>query len=100
MGEVAVFLCVLLWARSGRADALGLYEDRVLGLVAEHGGQVLQRAQVTDGADDDAPAEVQLLRFPSETALGSYLSDPRRTAMAEDRDTAIAKTDVHRVRLR
>ena len=94
-----MLLCVLLWARSGRADALGLYEDRVLGLVAEHGGQVLQRVQVTDDADD-APTEVQLLRFPSEAALASYTDDPRRTAMAEDRDAAIAKTDVHHVRLR
>ena len=95
--ESAVTLCVLLWARAGREDALVAYEDAVLPLVAAHGGRVLQRAR-TDGGDG-APLEVHLLRFPDQRALDLYMDDPRRAALAADRDRAIARTEVHRVDL-
>ena len=42
---MSLTLCVLLWARSGATIALAAYEDQMLGLVPEHGGQVLQRAR-------------------------------------------------------
>ena len=71
-------MCVLLWARPGQADALAAYEDRVLALVPEHGGRVLQRVR-GDGAGDQ-PLEVQILEFPSQAALGGYMDDGHRTA--------------------
>jgi uncharacterized protein (DUF1330 family) len=92
---VAVNLCVLLWARAGAADALIAYEDSVLEFVAEHGGQVRERAR-TDGANG-APLEIHLIDFPSEEAFDGYLNDPRRQAMAAERDRAIERTEVHRV---
>jgi uncharacterized protein (DUF1330 family) len=96
-----VTLCVLLWARDGRAADLSAYEDWVLALLAEHGGQVIQRAATEAGnGGDGEPAEVQLLRFSSEAALDGFLHDPRRAALAGQRDAAIARTDVLRVRLR
>jgi uncharacterized protein (DUF1330 family) len=90
-------MCVLLWARPGQDDALADYEDRVLALVPEHGGRVLQRAR-GDGAGDQ-PLEVQILEFPSPAALGAYMDDGRRTALAGDRDRAIARTEVINVEL-
>ena len=90
-------MCVLLWARPGQDDALAAYEDRVLALVPEHGGRVLQRAR-GDGAGDQ-PLEVQILEFPSPAALGAYMEDGRRTALAGERDRAIARTEVINVEL-
>jgi uncharacterized protein (DUF1330 family) len=96
MPDVPVVLCVLLWARPGRPDALGTYEDKVLNLLPDHGARVLQRGTVVPSGED-APAEVQLLEFPSEAALDAYTTDPRRTALAPERDAAVARTDIHRI---
>ena len=94
---MSVVLCVLLWPHPGADDALVQYEDRVLVLVAEHGGRVVQRAR-GDGLDG-APLEVHTLEFPSREALDSYMSDGRRTALAAERERAVARTDVFEVRL-
>jgi uncharacterized protein (DUF1330 family) len=94
---MSLTLCVLLWTRPGADDALTAYEDRVLSLVPEHGGQVLQRAK-SSGADGQ-PLEIQLLEFPSAEALGRYMADERRTVLADERDRAIARTDVIEVEL-
>jgi uncharacterized protein (DUF1330 family) len=104
MPENPVILCVLLWARPEKEAALSAYEDRVLGLLADHGGRVLQRGGVIpDGGDSghgEQPTEIQFLEFPSEGALDAYMKDSRRLALAADRDVAIARTDVLRVRRR
>jgi uncharacterized protein (DUF1330 family) len=84
MAETPVTLCVLLWAHPGAEQALGAYEDRVLALLPDHGARVLDRG---------SPTEVQLLEFPSSAAVDAYMQDPRRTALAADRDAAIARTE-------
>jgi hypothetical protein len=94
---MAVTLCVLLWAREGRAADLVSYEDRVLQLLPDHGGKVLQRAR-TDG-EPGQPLEVQLLQLPSEEALAGYMADERRAALSGDRDAAVDRTEVLRVDL-
>jgi hypothetical protein len=43
--------------------------------------------------------EVQVLTFPSSGALAAYMDDRRRTALAADRDRAIARTEVINVEL-
>lgn len=87
-----VTLCVLLWARPGADDALIAYEDRVLGLLPDYHGRVLQR--VRSNGTDDQPLEIQILEFASSEALNGYMSDERRTALADERDRAIARTEV------
>jgi uncharacterized protein (DUF1330 family) len=96
--EIPVSLCVLLWANRGQESALTAYEDKVLGLLADHGGRVLQRGSVVADGGDGQPAEVQFLEFSSEAALAAYMNDARRLALAADRDAAIARTDVLRIR--
>jgi uncharacterized protein (DUF1330 family) len=98
-------LCVLLWAHSGAEAALAAYEDTVLRLVPDHGGRVVLRARSSEalrargpGADRQ-PAEIQVIEFPSATALDAYMGDPRRTALAADRDRAVARTEVIDVEL-
>ena len=90
-------MCVLLWAEPDADDALIAYEDRVLDLVPEHGGTVLNRAR-SSGADGQ-PLEIQLLEFPSAAALSDYMTDGRRLALADDRDRAVARTEVINVEL-
>ena len=95
-----VNLCVLLWAHEGRDADLSAYEDQVLDLLAEHGGNVIQRAKtVVRKGDDSEPTKVQLLRFASEAALDGYLQDARREALAGQRDAAVAMTEVMRIQL-
>jgi uncharacterized protein (DUF1330 family) len=100
MPETPVENCVLLWARPGMEAALSAYEDKVLRLVAEHGGRVLQRGIVLPGSqyDGEPPTEVQLLEMAGEASLDAYMNDTRRLAMAAERDAAIARTDLFRIR--
>ena len=88
---------VFLWAHPGMNEALIGYEDSVLALVNEHGGTVVRRAR-SDGLED-RPLEIKLFEWESESATDGYMSDPRRTAMAADRDRAIARTEMVAVQL-
>ena len=58
-------------SRRSRKAALRAYEDKVLRLVAEHGGRVLERGTVLPGSQNDGepPTEVQFLEMPSEASL-------------------------------
>jgi uncharacterized protein (DUF1330 family) len=95
-----VTLCVLLWETDGNGELLAEYEDTVLALVPEHGGRVLERVRrrpSPDGARGDQPLEAQVIELPDDDALASYMADPRRTALTEARDRAVARTEVLRV---
>lgn len=94
---MSVTLCVLLWARPGAEDGLVAYEDRVLGIAAEHGGRVRQRAR--SSGTSGQPLEIQLLEFPSAQALEAFMTDGRRQSLAGERDRVIAKTEVIEVEL-
>jgi hypothetical protein len=95
-----VNLCVLLWAHDGRDADLSAHEDEVLSMLADHDGQIIQRARTMGGnGSSDEPTEVQLLRFASEAALDGYLNDARRVALADQRDKVIAMTEIMRVQL-
>jgi uncharacterized protein (DUF1330 family) len=94
---VRLTLCILLWARPGAEDGLIAYEDRVLSIVPEHGGRVLQRARGSGTAGQ--PLEIQLLEFPSAQALDAFMADDRRQSLADQRDKAISKTEVIEVQL-
>jgi len=94
---VAVTLCVLLWARLGKEMELAEYEDRVLALLPDHGGKILNRVRPVGGEAE--PAEVHLLQFPDDAALEAYMVDERRTALARDREVAIERTEILRVKV-
>jgi uncharacterized protein (DUF1330 family) len=88
---------VFLWPHVGMGEALIAYEDSVLSLVSEHGGTVLQRSR-SDGAEN-RPLEIQLFEWESQAAMDGYMSDPRRTALAAERDRAVARTEIVPVQL-
>ena len=89
--------CCLLWAHDGQAATLGRYEDRVLPLLADHGGRVRLRA--IGSGDDGHPHEVRLIEFATGAGLDGFLGDPRRSALAPERDRVIARTDLFPVTL-
>ena len=93
---MSVTLCVLLWANEGGHEDLVAYEDTVLGFLPDHDARVVQRVR-TQGQPLDQPYEVHVLEFASEEALDAYLQDPRRLALAEQRDRAIARSEILRV---
>lgn len=88
----ALVLGVLLWARDGRHDDLSSYEDEVLTLLVEYGGEVLQRLRAVNPGD--APTEMQVIRFTSKDHLDRYLVDDRRVALAARRDDVIERSEV------
>lgn len=92
MSPLPVTVCCLLWAHDGCDDDLSAYEDTVLALMADHGALVLQRLH--GGHEVGDPTEIQVLQFPVERAFDAFMSDPRRTALASQRDAAIARTQV------
>ncbi|SDL09558.1 hypothetical protein SAMN05216298_2708 [Glycomyces sambucus] len=96
-GGPAIELCCLLRARPGAEAAMTAYEDAVLPLIAEHGGEIVSRA-IGDGADGQ-PHEVHTYRFPGQAAIDAYMADPRRTARTEERDRTVASTVLFPVRL-
>jgi uncharacterized protein (DUF1330 family) len=94
---VSLTLCVLLWARPGTEDGLIAYEDRVLDIATEYGGRVLQRAR--GSGTGEQPLEIQLLEFPSASALDAFTADGRRQALAGERDRVISRTEIIDVQL-
>jgi uncharacterized protein (DUF1330 family) len=89
---MSLTLCCLLWAHPGHESGLIAYEDRVLALLPDHGATLASRVR-SDGADGH-PLEVQLFEFPSQQSLDAYLADPRRAALAGDRDESVARTEL------
>jgi uncharacterized protein (DUF1330 family) len=89
-------MCVLLWARPGAESGLIAYEDQVLGIASGYGGRVLQRVRSGGGGQ---PLEIQLLEFPTAQAVAQFMADGRRQALADERDRAIARTEVIDVQL-
>jgi hypothetical protein len=59
----------------------------------------LERGTVLPGSqhDGEPPTEVQFLQMPSQESLDAYVHDPRRAAMAAERDAAIARTYLLRI---
>jgi uncharacterized protein (DUF1330 family) len=92
---MTVTLCVLLTPVAGKEAELVAYEDRVLPMLARHGGRMLHRVRRADGGND--PYEVHLIDFPDDDAVAAYLEDPERLALAAMRDDAILATRIIRV---
>ena len=90
MSDAPIELCCLLRALPGAEDAMTAYEDKVTALVHAHGGELLSRV-IGDGADGN-PHEVHVYRFPNQAAIDAYMVDPRRVALAGERDRTVAST--------
>ena len=91
----------ILLAFIGRApldgfDRAAAYEDAVLPLLEEHGGEVVFRGRQA-GNDPSLPAEIQVLRVPSQRALDAFLADDRRAQLQADHGEVFTDTTVVRL---
>lgn len=93
----AIELCCLIWAHPDHPERATEYEDEVLALLADYGGEVVTRA-IGPGLDD-MPHETQIIRLPDQRALDAFLGDPRRRVLRDTRDEAIARMIVYPVRV-
>jgi hypothetical protein len=69
-------------------EAFQAYEDQVLPLLNEYGGQLQRRLRNELGT-----VELHIVSFPSDLAFEKYRSDPRRTAAAPVLETSSAKLE-------
>lgn len=79
-----------LYVRPGAEKAFARFEEQALAIVREHRGQ-LERALRPPRAAD-APFEIHVLSFPSESAFDAYRQDPRMAALASLRQSAVERT--------
>jgi hypothetical protein len=70
-------------------EAFRAYEDQVLPLMNEHGGQLQRRLRNEAGT-----VELHIVSFPSDIAHQKYRSDPRRTAAALLLERSSAKLEL------
>ncbi len=91
-----IVVCAMMWAHEGQVEALRAYEAAVIPLIADHGGEMLQRL-AADGVGEQ-PHEINIFQFPDRAALEAYMVDPRREALSIHRDAAIRRTEVIPVR--
>ncbi|MGN9774482.1 hypothetical protein ACTMS0_01675 [Micromonospora sp. H33] len=75
----AVRLVALVELTADAVEAGRAYEDRVLGLLARHGGRVERRLRTGDGR-----SEVHVIRFDTRAGYDSFLADPERVALRAD----------------
>jgi uncharacterized protein (DUF1330 family) len=95
VGDGGWTVCAVVRARPGQAAALKAYEDAVLALVPEHRGVIVARLGRSVGSAADAPDEVHVLTFPSRRDFEAFRDDPRRAALAEQRQHVVEQADVH-----
>ncbi len=82
-------------ATSGTSALARAFEDDVLPLIADHGGQVVFRGHRSPTEPDTLPAEFHVIWFPDQPTFDAYLHDPRRSEIiAAHGEVFTAKTVV------
>ena len=72
-----MLILVILRPSLDKLAVFEAYEDQVLALLREHGGNLIKRVR---GISHDI--EAHLIDFPTDESRKAYLADPRRTALA------------------
>ncbi len=91
-----IIIVAHLYAYKNDVSALRAFEAKVLPILGDHEGEL--RCAFGPAAEmsncNQLPDEIHILRFPSKGAFDSYKSDPRHTALAEERKRAISRTEI------
>lgn len=77
---------------------MSAYEDRVLALLSEHGGSIVQRA-IINSRRGWGPRRCSCADLASQDVVDKYPSDPRRPTLTDERDRVIARTKLFPVEL-
>lgn len=83
MGAMTDPLTLAFIGRTGAGGAAqaARFEDVVLALLGNHGGELLFRGRRAAGEPESKPAEIHVIRFPDQMAMAAYLDDPQRLAL-------------------
>ena len=84
-------IIVLLYAGEGGKTALKAYQEEVMPIFHEYGGQLISASHASTPRSDD-PDEVHIVHFPSSEALKAFRADPRHAPLIDKRKYAIRDT--------
>jgi uncharacterized protein (DUF1330 family) len=88
--DAMLVVVAVLYVRPGAEEVFADFEEQALAILHEHGGR-LERA-VRPVCAADAPHEIHVLTFPSQSVFDAYRGDPRLAALASPRQSAVEKT--------
>lgn len=84
-----LWIVASLYVRSELVPDFMAFEHKALALFREHGGEVVSRFRPESG-----PFEVHVLRIESAVQFEAFRSDPRMTALADERARVIERTEI------
>lgn len=90
-----LYITVHLYGKTGVPGEFKAYEAKALGIFKKHGGEVwVAYAPSALKGQVDIPDEIQILKISSQSAFDGFMRDPDRTALAEERESVISRTEV------
>jgi uncharacterized protein (DUF1330 family) len=93
--ERGIVLLVSLYVHPGREAELRRFETAAARIMARHGGAIERVIRsVTAPAGAAPPHEIHVVTFPGREAFAAYRADPELAALAELRQSAIARTEI------
>jgi uncharacterized protein (DUF1330 family) len=88
-----LYVTQLVYLHPGKENAFHEFEDAVLPLLKQYGGELLLRlrpnADTVIAGSLEGPYEVHLLRFPSDAALAAYARDDERERVLSLKNEAV-----------
>ena len=88
-----LYITQLIFIKPGQEATFLEFEEKVLPLMADYGGDLLYRLRPTPEtfitATGEEPYEIHFIAFPSEAHLADYMQDDRRTAFVHLKEASI-----------
>lgn len=96
---VGYTIAVFIYVHPGKENEFFEYESKVLPLLENHNGMLLQRFRPEKESllaeeQNDPPFEVHVISFASKAGLESYKNDPERKKYQYLAELSIIRTDV------
>ena len=90
-----LYITVNLFGRNGTREEFEEYENKALKIFRRYGGEIIiAYIPVRNSETDDIPNEIHVLKIENRERFETYLKDPDRLKMAEERNSVIKRTDI------
>ena len=87
-------IIVLLYAGEGGKAALKAYQEEVMPIFHEHGGQMVSASHASVPREGD-PDEIHIVHFAGRVELEAFRADPRHAALKDKRMYAVRDTRLY-----
>ena len=91
-----LYLTQWLYVRPGMEESFHAFEDRVLPLLARHGGELVMRLRPPRDAfiagSEQPPYELHVVRFNDEAGLAAYANDEERRRWVHLKDASVERS--------